>query len=134
MAQDWDDEDDAPPHQPRDGPREQGRGADVVEGQHPEQLAEALNRLVEQGPHGLGGAVTAGNAGTAGADYHLGLRVGNPARDDGAQLVDVVRHHGALGQAMPRRLDPLLQRAAGFVVIQGTAVGDREHRDAHGDE
>src|SRR6516165_6519641 len=72
------------------GPALHGGGADLLEAEPTEELAEAVDLLLEQGLEGLGGDVPSGDAGAAGGDHHLDPRIGDPAPEllgDGGALV-----------------------------------------------
>src|SRR6478736_4834989 len=65
------------------------RGADLLEADPAEGFAEAVDLLLEQAFHRLGRHVAAGDAGAAGADHDLDVRIVDPRPHLGADLVDV---------------------------------------------
>ena len=64
---------------PAEGARLHGRGADLLLAQHAEQLAEAFDALLQHALERLRRDVAAGDAGAAGGDHHVDLRIGDPA-------------------------------------------------------
>ena len=70
---------------------EHGGAADLGEGEHPEELAEAVEPLLEQAGHRLVGPVAAGDAGAAVHDDDLRAR--GPAAASAARIARLVAHH-----------------------------------------
>ena len=99
-----------------------------------EDLREAVHALLEERLERLRRDVAPGEAGAAGGDDDVDRRIGDPAPHDGADVVDVVRHDLARGETWPASRDALGERVAGVVVGERARVGDRQHRDADGDE
>src|SRR3546814_7244869 len=75
-------------------------GADFLEADRAEQLAEAQHFLVQQRQQRLGRGIAAGEAGAAGDQHAVDGVVGDPLRDRGAQAVAVVGEQGACVQAV----------------------------------
>ena len=101
----------APAAQPRERAGEQRRGADLVPGEHAEQLAEARQGALEERLEGVGRDVARGDAGAAGHDQraHLGLREGREGR--AADLAGVVAHDRPRHQGVSRRRRAARRRA-----------------------
>ena len=59
--------------------------------------------------------------------------LGDPLRDLGAELIDVVGQDLLFVQDVAGRFEAFDQQLAGFVGCFVAGVGDREHGDAHGD-
>ena len=70
---------------PGRGARLHGRAADLLKADHPEQLAEARNRLVDHRIQRLGCDVASGDAGAAGADHHVDARILDPLPELGSR-------------------------------------------------
>src|SRR5215472_14871102 len=111
------------------GPALHGGGADLLEAEPPKELAEAVYLLLEQGLEGLGGDVSAGDAGTAGGDHHLDPGIGDPAPEllgDGRALV---LDDGTVDQHMAVAGDEFGQSPARGVVGLAAGIGYRQDRD-----
>src|SRR5690606_20420602 len=61
-------------------------------------------------------------------------RIGDPARDDGAQLVDVVAGDGALVQAVAGFGECFDEEGAGAVLLQRPGIGYGQHAQRKRDE
>src|SRR5579883_2705483 len=74
----------------RGGAALHGRGADLLEADPAERLAEPVDTFLVQPLHRLGRDVAAGDAGAAGRDHDLDPGIVDPLPHLGADLVDVV--------------------------------------------
>lgn len=120
--------------EPGQGAGLHGRSADVGHGDLPEQLAEAIDLLVQQAGDGFRSAVATGEAGAAGDQDHLTLIVGDPLRHLGANLVQIVleqytRIEPVAGCA--EAIDEQLARGVGF---HGSGIADRQDGNIEGHE
>ena len=104
-------------------------GANIVPGNHAEQLPKAFDFLVQQYLYGLGCPVTTGDARSACRHYGIDLRICDPGRDLGADLVNVITHDLAVGELMPGFPETVLQDLARGVILQGPGVGYGKHGD-----
>src|SRR5262249_42800709 len=75
--------------------------------------------------------VTTGDAGAAGRDHGFDVGIVDPLLHLGADLVDIVRHDGAVDQHVAVALDAFDQRVAGLVGFQRASVGYGQHGDVH---
>jgi len=107
---------------------------DLLEGEGPEELAEAFDPLVEQGCDRLRGAIPTGDAGAAGAQDYLHLGVGDPARENGTHPVDIVRDDFPGHHLVACLLGLITDQVAGGVVGLGAAVGYGQERDPERDK
>ena len=84
--------------------------------------------------HRFGGAIAAGEPGSAAGDHHINRRIGDPAAQFTADLIAIIRAELSLLKAMPRVFKAALQLISAAVVRQGACVGDGEQGDgeAHG--
>src|SRR3984893_8648091 len=115
-----------------DGARLHGRGADLLEADPAEDLAEALYALLEQPLQRLGRDVAAGAAGAAGGDHRLDPGIVDPLLYLGADHLHVVGDDGAVGQHMAVAGDALDQGVARLFGVERAGVGNRQHGDVHG--
>ena len=99
-----------------------------------EHHREPLDDLVEQRRHRFGRDVAAGEAGAAGRDDGVDLRIVDPGLDGGADPRFVVRHDRARGEHMARAFDRAGEIGARAVRLQRARVRHGQHRDADGDE
>ena len=67
----------------------QGAGADALEGEHTEQFPESFDCFVQQRCHRFGGAIAAGQTGTATGDHHIHRGSGDPAAQVTADLIAI---------------------------------------------
>lgn len=127
-------EDEGSVRQAVDGAGLDGRGADVLEGDLAEDLPQALADLVEEGQQGLRGTVAPGDAGTAGAEDHLDLGIGDPAGKGRPQVIAIVTND-LLGQDLVARgRGGLLPVLPGGVLVRAAAVRDGQDRDVQWQE
>lgn len=107
-------------------------GANGLEGEHPEELSEAIHGLIEQGSHRLRGAITTGEAGATTADHHLHGWISDPTADLRSDPVSVIGHLATLLQPVARILQALLQGITGGIVGEASPIGHREEGDRKG--
>src|SRR5580698_172151 len=105
------------------------RGADFWKTHHQKQRRERVHLLVEQWLDRLRRDVAAGEASAACGDDDVDHRVGDPGFDPGTDRLDVVGDDAALGDVMAGGDDALHQHRPRLVVLERTAVGNRQHRD-----
>lgn len=112
----------------------QRRGFDFVKGDHAEHFTETLDLFVQQWLECLGGAIATGHPGATGTDHHVYLRIGNPARDHGSDLVDVIGRNSLFSQAVAGVHQAGDQHFSGGVFYLGAGVGDGEDGNFQGNE
>ena len=95
----------------------------------PEQLAEALDVLVQQAGDRLGRAVAAGETGAAGDQDHLHVILGDPLRHLGADAVQIVLQQHPGSQPVPGLGEPIDEQLAGRIGFQGAGIADGENGD-----
>src|SRR5665213_1476040 len=110
------------------------RGTDLLIAEVAEQLAEAVDLLLVDGLEGLGRDVATRDAGPPGRNDDIDLRIGDPAPERGDDVTLIVPDDALGRDAVPRRLDQLDKRAAGFVGGFVAGVRDRQDRDVDGQE
>ena len=82
---------------------------------------EAVHLAAEQGLHRFGRHVARREAGAAGADDQVDLRVACPGRDLRLDRLDLVGHDRAPGEVVARAGHPLGQQVAGLVGLVACA-------------
>src|SRR5215470_14780131 len=112
------------------GPGEHGRRADLLVGQHAEQLAEAGEALLQEGLHRLEGGVAAGDAGTAREDEGLHRGCGAAGADHCGDLRGIVLYDGVAGDLVPRLGQELADEDAARVGLGRLAVRHGEDKAA----
>lgn len=103
--------------------------ADALEGQHPEQFAKAVDCFVQQGGDGLRCAISAGQPGTAAADHHVDIGIGDPAAQFRSDPIAVIGAESSLFEPMAGGFQAVLQVITAGVIGEGTRVGDGEQGD-----
>ena len=116
------------------GPALDRRGADLGVAQHVEGDRKAVHPLFEQRLERLRRHVAAGEAGAAGGDHHVDVRIGDPDLHLRLNAFDVVRHDVAGREPVARRGQPIGERCAGLVVVQRTRVRHGQDRDVERNE
>ncbi len=105
---------------------EHGGRPDFLEAEHAEQLAEAVQPLLQQAVDCLVGRVARGDPGAAGRDHHLHVRVRQLVADRGAHLVGLVAHDLASGHLVAAGPQQVENRAPAGVGRLGAGVADRQ--------
>ena len=96
-----------------------------------EDGGEAIDLFLEQRFYRFDRDIAAGEAGAAGGDDGIDLRIGDPAFQRGGDGCSIVLHDGAGGEVMPCARDARGERIARGVVGFIARVGDGEDRDVH---
>src|SRR5690606_18711779 len=104
-------------------------GADLLERDGPEDLAEAGNDPVQQGSYRFGRGIAAGETGTAGGNDHVDVRVGDPAGDQRTQPVAVVRQQLPVTKPVAGSGNRLHEVVAAGIGVQAARIGDRQDGD-----
>src|ERR1035437_6734004 len=110
------------------------RRSDRLVAQHPEQLAEAVEPLVQQTADGFVRAVARADAGAAGRDDGLYPGIDELPLDRAAHKIGIVLHDRASGDHVARRAEQIRDRAAARVRLVGARIahGDDVARDRRG--
>ena len=127
------DEDRRPPGQAGQRPREHGGGADLPEGEHPEELAEAVDPPVEQALDDLDRGVPARDPGAAGGHDHLGLRRAQPLDQTGVDRGRLVPDQRPGDHPVPGAREPRRQEPSALVGLGRPGVGDGQDRAGGGE-
>ena len=109
--------------------REHRRRADLLPAQHPEELAEAGEGLLEQARERVVRRVALGDAGPSVDDDDL--RAPHEVVHRGADLVRLVADDVVAGDDRSGRGDALLEPRAVRVGLARSRVADRDHADRH---
>jgi len=102
-----------------------GRGTDLLVGEIPEELTEAIDRPVEQGLDRLRRDVTAGHTGPTRDEHAIDARLGDPAGHLGAHLIDIVGEDTLVGPLVAGLGQGIDEVMAGGVIGLGPAIGNR---------
>jgi hypothetical protein len=111
-----------------------GRGADGLKAQHPEQLAKTRNILGLDAVECFGGYVSSGQAGAAGGDDAIDAVILDPGVEPCDDQFGVVMLYIAADDDMASCLNPLRQYIAAGIVVGGAGVRYRQQRDVYGFE
>jgi hypothetical protein len=90
---------------------------------------EAVHLPPEERLHRLRRDVARSEAGAAGGQDDVHIRVGDPGPDLGADGFDLVGDDRCRGERMARGGEPLGEQCSGRVGLLGARVGDGQHRD-----
>ena len=108
-----------------------GRSADLLKGQHSEQLTEPGDLLFDDGREGFRCAVTPRQPGATSRHDDVDLRVLDPFAKLGCNAGHVIGNDGAVRQNMAVLGNAPHQKIAGFVIGFSAGVGHGHHSDIH---
>ena len=97
-----------------------------------EHDGEAVHHPVKHRPHGFRREIARGEAGAAGGQDHIDVRIGGPGLDLGLDGRDVIRNDHSGEQPMTGRLKPPRQQTPGCVVGGRSGVRYGQDRDIQG--
>src|SRR6266850_6099343 len=124
-------EKDATLNDPALRPREHGRRADLLVGEHAEELAKTAQPLVEERLDRLEGRVAAGDARASREDESLYRRRGTARADHSGHLRGVVLDDGVSRDAMAGRGQELADERAARIGLGRLAIRHGQHEAAN---
>ena len=114
------------------GAAEHRRRSHLLVGEHPEELAEPLDRLVEERPHRVQGDVARREARAAGRHHHVHLRVRQHPAHGVADRGHVIPNESRIHDPMAGGGDPLADGVAAGVVPLFPGVAHCKDGEAQG--
>src|SRR5688572_4741216 len=127
----WQDEDGFTADGAGAGAAEHRCGADFLERQHPEQLAEAVELFFQQPIDRLECPVARGDPGATGRDDDTGVVCGKRLRDQRRDLVGFVANDRGAADCMPLAFEQLANRPPARVGLRCPSVADRDDEAVH---